>query len=99
LLKLLVRASGEMRSLSVISRLDEMAADEADFSEVARRIREGTFMVVWKGKPRPTAEENHEYYLGHEVGIEDKGGWVLRAGRQRGENQPSAVRGASTTSD
>lgn len=61
------------------AKLEDMAGGEHKFSEVARRIREGTFVVVWKARLRPTAEENAKYFLGHERGIEIKGGWVLRA--------------------
>lgn len=61
------------------SKLEDMASAESGFPELAKRIRAGTFVVVWRAKLRPTAEENSKYYLGHDAGIEEKGGWVLRA--------------------
>src|SRR5262249_31475507 len=60
-------------------KLEDMAAVESEFPELAKRIRAGTFVVVWKARFLPTAEENSKYFLGHDLGIEEKGGWVLRA--------------------
>jgi hypothetical protein len=59
--------------------LEEMAKVEPAFPNLAKKIREGAFIVVWKARIRLTAEENSKYYLGHDVGIEEKGGWVLKA--------------------
>jgi hypothetical protein len=61
------------------AKLEDMGAAEPGFPELAKRIREGTFVVIWKAKLRGSAAENSMFYLGHELEIEKKGGWVLRA--------------------
>jgi len=61
------------------AKLEDMGGVEADIPELAKRIRDGTFVVVWKAWLRPSAEENSKLFLGHELGIEEKGGWVLFA--------------------
>jgi hypothetical protein len=60
-----------------------MADVEPEFPELAKRIRNGTFIVVWQAKIFPKAEDNTPFYLGYELGIEEKGGWVLMADCER----------------
>ena len=69
----------EWKSRPGPAKLEDMHAAEADFPELAKRIRAGTFVVVWKARLLGSAEENSKFYLGHERGIEEQGGWVLRA--------------------
>src|SRR5262245_31191027 len=45
------------------AKLEDMAKAEPAFPELAKKIREGTFVVVWKAKLRPTADENNRFYL------------------------------------
>jgi len=69
----------EWKSRPGPAKLEDMAAAEPGFPELAKRIREGTFVVIWKAKMRGSAAENSMFYLGHELEIEKRGGWVLRA--------------------
>jgi hypothetical protein len=60
-------------------KLEDLAVVEASFPELAKRIRQRTFIVVWKARLLPTEEENGRVFLGYELGIEERGGWVLMA--------------------